>query len=149
MTKPDTSTMPLKPCPFCGEKAEFRDDGEKETPYWVSCYDCTISTAEFDDPEWPVFEWNTRASEAKHNEILAEVEKRLIEAVREETANDSSEVYKNAFLAKIEAIINKLFYLWGIASILAIFILIGSEQARACDMSDIDTDQLLIEVIYD
>jgi hypothetical protein len=61
----------LKPCPFCGAKAEFRDDGENGSPYWVSCYDCSISTAEFDDPEWPVFEWNTRPDK----ELIAEVEK--------------------------------------------------------------------------
>ena len=58
----------LKPCPFCGGKAEFALGEEYREEYkqsndWIECNSCGTETACFDTPEEAAEAWNNRAGE--------------------------------------------------------------------------------------
>jgi Lar family restriction alleviation protein len=52
---------PLKPCPFCGHKAELYD----ATPHlnWAHCLGCGAETDEYDTMAEAVAAWNRRAGD--------------------------------------------------------------------------------------
>lgn len=53
-------THVLKPCPFCGAKADddFLDGGK---PHWVFCNKCRAEGPTADTPTQAAMIWNTRA----------------------------------------------------------------------------------------
>lgn len=58
----------LKPCPFCGGKAEFALGEEYREEYkqsndWIERNSCGAETACFDTPEEAAEAWNNRAGE--------------------------------------------------------------------------------------
>ena len=55
----------LKPCPFCGGKAEIRRDSETETFFVVICTNCpaTVSRSWFSKKQEAINAWNMRTSE--------------------------------------------------------------------------------------
>lgn len=58
----------LKDCPFCGNKAELRDDSEDismdgKMPFWVNCTHCQASVSSFYDAESAIEEWNNRVTQ--------------------------------------------------------------------------------------
>ncbi len=50
-------TEKLKPCPFCGGKAEI----EGERIFWVSCQECCAESNSFIELEEAIEAWNRRA----------------------------------------------------------------------------------------
>jgi hypothetical protein len=55
----------LKPCPFCGGKAQLKPDevgsgGQHVPPYYAGCWHCRIMFTE-EDADDAVTAWNTRA----------------------------------------------------------------------------------------
>ena len=55
-------TEKLKPCPFCGGKAEAL--GGVNT-HWISCVDCITESAAYDTLEEAVKAWNRRTTDAQ------------------------------------------------------------------------------------
>lgn len=54
----------LKPCPFCGKPAEYRDDLSDEgkgeySNHVVMCTECT-GCQSGNTKEWAIYNWNTR-----------------------------------------------------------------------------------------
>ncbi len=53
------SSLPLKPCPFCGsDKVYFVETGQK---YGVVCFGCMVSTESKNTKETAQKQWNRRA----------------------------------------------------------------------------------------
>ncbi|MEA2037283.1 MAG: Lar family restriction alleviation protein [Nanoarchaeota archaeon] len=54
--------MKLKPCPFCGGKAEVMEKTDDDHVWCkiVSCYSCWAKTGLFDKREDAIKAWNTR-----------------------------------------------------------------------------------------
>lgn len=46
----------LKPCPFCGGKAELSN----YTHYWIGCKDCWVETKCYKSKEEAIEAWNRR-----------------------------------------------------------------------------------------
>ena len=60
----------LKPCPFCGGKAELVEDVWSDNEYcYVTCVDCHAGTNACDTQDEAVAKWNSRVSEAEEKEI--------------------------------------------------------------------------------
>lgn len=58
----------LKPCPFCGRKANFVIDAEYREKYekngnWIKCSSCGVETPYFDTAEEAAAAWNKRAGQ--------------------------------------------------------------------------------------
>lgn len=56
-------TPELKPCPFCGGEADYKDDGQYGYAYCTCCLARTDERYSWRDPEWKrevASEWNTR-----------------------------------------------------------------------------------------
>jgi Lar family restriction alleviation protein len=73
----------LKPCPFCGGKAEMMDyerlkDGNLE--FHVDCTMCDCCTVVYDNEAEAIAAWNTRPIEDKLLEIISKLRKRNWEA---------------------------------------------------------------------
>lgn len=51
----------LKPCPFCGGKAEVVKSMIAGGGFFIICHDCEIRTFDFLRPETAVKRWNRRA----------------------------------------------------------------------------------------
>lgn len=71
--------MRLKPCPFCGGKAQFRENhANSRYPHFVECTGCMARTegSAFRNDEYNKQQWNTRHStpiEAQYQEALREL----------------------------------------------------------------------------
>ena len=52
----------LKPCPFCGGKAELFGTG-KDGIFYVECLECDVDS-NFDTPEEAITAWNRRIGNA-------------------------------------------------------------------------------------
>jgi hypothetical protein len=83
----DTLINPLKPCPFCGEKAQMQTDGEQG--YWIECAStaCGASTniriALMDDVQpMLVDHWNHRAPVNTEDHPLAGPADRLLKEAK-------------------------------------------------------------------
>ena len=59
ITKLEPTLTELKPCPFCGGEAEFRD-GSSTTPY-IRCKECGGRTMSSYDSAKLIAVWNRRA----------------------------------------------------------------------------------------
>lgn len=55
------SGLKLKPCPFCGGKAEAVVDDETETLLIIQCTECKAQTAGHDFLSSAIYAWNRRA----------------------------------------------------------------------------------------
>ncbi len=55
----------LKPCPFCGGKAEVLNGCTCYEPddYWISCKKCEAETRIYDSEAAAIAAWNTRAGD--------------------------------------------------------------------------------------
>ena len=51
----------LKPCPFCGSKAEMLKDTSYILQDYVSCPECRLHTCNFRTPEEAAADWNSMA----------------------------------------------------------------------------------------
>lgn len=66
MTPPE----PLKPCPFCGGKAQAKPSGFRNCSI-VECSECLATTAHIIREQWPdaraaaIAAWNRRAEEGR------------------------------------------------------------------------------------
>ena len=54
----------LKPCPFCGGKAEMKS----YTRFWVACDDCLSETSTYSTKEEAIEAWNRRAKDGKNQQ---------------------------------------------------------------------------------
>lgn len=56
----------LKPCPFCGSDEVDLGVGEKYDgeDYYITCYECGMTTDTYAKPEFIVERWNRRAGDA-------------------------------------------------------------------------------------
>lgn len=55
------SGLKLKPCPFCGGKAEAVVDNETEVLFLIQCTECKAQTAESEFLYSAEYDWNRRA----------------------------------------------------------------------------------------
>ena len=57
----------LKPCPFCGGKAQIFTDDEMgylgNNQYLVKCENCLCGTGHYNNPECAIEAWNKRAND--------------------------------------------------------------------------------------
>jgi Lar family restriction alleviation protein len=53
--------MELKPCPFCGGKANITDDCDDD--YFVFCLSCSVQTPIFELATHAILVWNNRVGE--------------------------------------------------------------------------------------
>ena len=49
----------LKPCPFCGGRADFATSDKN----WISCTECGAETSYYDEPEEAIEAWERRYQE--------------------------------------------------------------------------------------
>ncbi len=61
----------LKPCPFCGGKANYAEDDNRFFPYRIVCSKCRIGTQFEAKLGIAIDAWNTRATEANAKLIEA------------------------------------------------------------------------------
>ena len=73
-----TDAPKLKPCPFCGGRAELREDHDNS---WVICPNCQISLEGFEDSDDAVAAWNTRA------DLIPDLPDALVRAALEQAAD--------------------------------------------------------------
>lgn len=97
----------LKPCPFCGGKAEFgknqRTDNSGKGFYFVQCLECharatNIGGTSFDTEEKAVKAWNSRVND----DALSLVTHRL------NASREHLEGYREAMLDVVKAFIGEL-----------------------------------------
>lgn len=55
----------LKPCPFCGGKANIEGGKSPYWVYWIKCYECRVETEAYDFEEDAIAVWNRRVNENK------------------------------------------------------------------------------------
>lgn len=55
----------LKPCPFCGGKAELYASKVADGLRWVTCTECYASGEPCDDTESAIRAWNRRAKDER------------------------------------------------------------------------------------
>ena len=73
----------LKPCPFCGSKADYKDDGQYGYAYCTCCLARTDERYSWRDSEWKrsvASEWNTRVGTAEEHKRLRKELKDAIKA---------------------------------------------------------------------
>jgi len=58
-----TTSTNLKPCPFCGSKADWNNEVGPDDDYYIEFFQCTSCSAKTDTIE----EWNTRVGETNEN----------------------------------------------------------------------------------
>ncbi len=58
----------LKPCPFCGSKANYAEDDRSLFPYRIVCSKCRIGTQFEARLSIAIKAWNTRYQEADNGE---------------------------------------------------------------------------------
>jgi hypothetical protein len=65
----DTGLTILKPCPFCGNKAEYHSHANElgddwlswKVNHWISCEECGNQTCMHGDKDFAVGAWNLRS----------------------------------------------------------------------------------------
>lgn len=90
----------LKPCPFCGGKANFQGNG-----HWISCEDCLAETNYFDYKEEAIKAWNTRKPMDRIVEQLEEEQGKIYkDGVH--VANEKSFIHIDDAIAIVQGVRN-------------------------------------------
>lgn len=85
-------TEKLKPCPFCGGKAEFDETREQE--HFVFCKDCGGMTVPFDTQQEAAEAWNFRPFEDEKDAEIARLRGALEHATTTETTVDKWGIWR-------------------------------------------------------
>ena len=85
-----TNQRHLKPCPFCGEKAQCEQMGTLRQSMMIACTNCGARVESSDQPfsdDWSGLMWNMREEESNTTELQQRIE--ALEAALRDIADNS------------------------------------------------------------
>ncbi len=98
----------LKPCPFCGGKAELRRYGDSAY-YYIECTQCEVGAYFYNTDNDAIAAWNMR-TEAENNTRLIAAAPKMYELLKEELipTSDYGGILSFAREAKIRAVLARI-----------------------------------------